>query len=76
MMKQFSQYEVTENNESSGKKLIYQIPFAYVEQLSTILKELESNFGQVAYIDVEVNTLEDAYINIAKEEDRLLRKLK
>jgi hypothetical protein len=25
---------------------------------------------------VEVNTLEDAYINIAKEEDRLLRKLK
>jgi hypothetical protein len=44
-MKQYAQYEVTENNESSGKKLIYQMPFAYVEHLSTLLKELESNFG-------------------------------
>jgi hypothetical protein len=27
------------------------------------------------YIDVEINTLEDAYINIAKEEERLLKEL-
>ena len=28
------------------------------------------------YIDVEINTLEDAYINIAKEEHKLLMRAK
>jgi len=27
------------------------------------------------YFDIEMNTLEDAYINIAREEDRLLEEL-
>jgi hypothetical protein len=29
----------------------------------------------VTYIDVEINSLEDAYINIAKEEEKLLKEL-
>jgi hypothetical protein len=36
---------------------------------------LEQQFGQRAYIDVEINSLEDAYINIAKEEEKLLKAL-
>jgi hypothetical protein len=29
----------------------------------------------VAYIDIEMNSLEDAYINIAKEEEKLFEEL-
>ena len=29
----------------------------------------------MAYIDIEINSLEDAYIQIAKEEEKLLKKL-
>jgi hypothetical protein len=28
--------------------------------------------SKIAYIDIEINSLEDAYINIAKEEEKLL----
>ena len=52
------------------------MPFSKVEVLQDILKMLESQFGAQAYIDVEINTLEDAYINIAKEEHKLLMRLK
>ena len=44
--------------------------------MSALLKQLEEKFGDKAYIDVEVNNLEDAYINIAKEEEKLLENLK
>jgi len=59
-----------ENNDSSEKKLIYQIPFAEVEQMSSILEKLESICGEKAYIDVEMNSLEDAYLNIARAEEK------
>ena len=32
---------------------------------------LEQQVSSVAYIDVEMNSLEDAYINIAKAEEKL-----
>ena len=40
--------------------------------ISPLLQQLESQFGNVAYIDIEMNSLEDAYINIAKEEEKLV----
>jgi hypothetical protein len=43
--------------------------------ISPILQHLESQFGDSAYIDIEMNSLEDAYINIAKEEEKLFREL-
>lgn len=39
--------------------------------MSSILKELEDSILEKVYIDVEVNSLEDAYINIAREEEKL-----
>jgi hypothetical protein len=37
---------------------------------------LESkNINRVAYIDIEINSLEDAYINIAKEEEKILNEI-
>ena len=74
-MQEFKKYEISENNESSGKRLIYQIPFSKVYCLEEVLQSLEDHFGTRAYIDIEINSLEDAYINIAKEEHRLLQQL-
>jgi hypothetical protein len=43
--------------------------------MSEILSALEDRISSQCYIDVEINSLEDAYINIAKEEEKLLRRL-
>lgn len=65
----------SESNDSSAKKLIYQVPFTEVDQLSIVLKELENQILIDTYLDIEVNSLEDAYLNIAKEEEKLLRNM-
>ena len=44
--------------------------------MKELLKVLENEFSETVYIDVELNTLEDAYINIAKKEEELLEDLK
>jgi hypothetical protein len=38
--------------------------------IPTLLKTLEDNFNHI-YIDIEMNSLEDAYVNIAKAEEKL-----
>ena len=43
--------------------------------MSELMKQIEEKFGHVAFVDVEFNSLEDAYLNIAKEEERLLSEL-
>lgn len=63
--------QISENQDSTSKKLIYQVPFCKVEVLNKILKALEDSLLDKVYIDVEVNSLEDAYINIAREEEKL-----
>jgi hypothetical protein len=37
--------------------------------IPTLLKTLEDNFNHI-YIDIEMNSLEDAYVNIAKAEEK------
>ena len=64
------------NEESTDKKLMYQIPFQEVAILQSLLETLENQFSESVYIDIEINTLEDAYINIAKKEEQLLEDLK
>ena len=64
------------NEESTDKKLMYQIPFQEVAILQSLLETLENQFSETVYIDIEINTLEDAYINIAKKEEQLLEDLK
>ena len=61
-----------ENNDSTSKLLIYQVPFSEIKKMSSLLSSLESQIGDVSHIDVENNSLEDAYINIAREEEKLL----
>ena len=61
---------VQESDDSSEKKAIYLIPFDQINSVPKLLKNLEDNFPNV-YIDIEMNSLEDAYVNIAKAEERL-----
>ena len=44
--------------------------------MQVILKKLEDSISEQCYIDIEMNSLEDAYINIAKEEEKLLADLR
>ena len=61
-----------ESSDSTSKKLIYQIPFKDVQDIANLLEDLEKCFGIKCRIDIEMNDLEDAYINIAKEEEKIL----
>ena len=61
---------IKESSDSTSKKLIYQIAFKDVEHISPILKDIEDKFGSKICIDIEINSLEDAYIQIQKEEEK------
>jgi len=54
-----------ENSDSTDKLLIYQVPFSEVQNMSELLADLKQDIGQFCSIDVENNSLEDAYINVA-----------
>lgn len=61
---------VTESNDSTPKRLIYLLPFDQVSNIPNLLRQLEQSFPDL-YVDIEMNSLEDAYVNIAKAEERL-----
>ena len=61
---------VEESSDSTNKKYIYQIPFSGQDKIPTLLQTLERQF-QMVFCDLEMNSLEDAYINIAKAEEKL-----
>ena len=46
------------------------MPFDQQPKIPRLLTELERRFPFV-YIDIEMNSLEDAYVSIAKAEERL-----
>ena len=49
---------------------MYLIPFTQQAKIPYLLKILEDKFPQV-YFDLEMNSLEDAYVNIARAEEKL-----
>ena len=46
------------------------IPIGQQGLIPQLLTDLERNFPEV-YVDIEMNSLEDAYVNIAKAEEKL-----
>jgi ABC-type multidrug transport system ATPase subunit len=68
LISSFSQYDLLENKESTIKKLIYQISFEHTDNISQVLAPLERELKGLAYVDVEINSLEDAYVKIADGE--------
>ena len=61
---------IQESNDSTPKKLIYVIPFDQQAFIPAVLKSLEDSFTEI-YVDIQTNSLEDAYVNIAKAEEKL-----
>jgi len=51
------------------------MPSNKVQMFAPLLQELEQTFQGRLRIDMEMNSLEDAYINIAREEERLLAQM-
>lgn len=64
-----------ENSDSTDKLLIYQVPFSEVQNMSELLADLKRDLGTSCSIDVENNSLEDAYINVVQREEELLNDL-
>lgn len=56
---------IREATDSSDRRLIFQIPFSEVDRISTLVAHYENNFPEL-YVDVEMNSLEDAYLQIVE----------
>lgn len=66
---------VTESRDSSEKKLIFLVPMAQVNNISSLIAEIEVSFPNFQ-IDIELNSLEDAYVKIAEDEIEAAEKKK
>ena len=60
---------VQESNDSNAKKLLIQCPYTHVSKLSALIHEVERNVPEIQ-IDLELNSLEDAFIKIAERDIR------
>ena len=58
---------ITESRDSTDKRLIFLVPIANVPRLSELIAEVEQRFPDFQ-IDIELNSLEDAYVKIAEDE--------
>jgi len=67
---------VKENSDSTPKQLIYQFPFQKDAIIEAVLNQLKSEVGDRIRMELELNSLEDAYLNIAKDEEFFLKQRK
>lgn len=56
---------IKESKDSLNKKLVFQVPYSEVDKLSGLIKHFEDHFPEL-FIDVEMNSLEDAYISMVE----------
>ena len=64
-----------ESPDSMVQKLIYQIAFKDADQISWVLENMEDKCSERTYIEVNISTFEEAYINIEKKEDDYIENL-
>jgi len=55
------------SSDSNAKKLIIQCPYAHVNRLAGLINEVERTVEELQ-IDLELNSLEDAFIRIAESD--------
>ena len=58
---------ITKSRDSTEKKLIFHVPIILQESVSTLLREIEQDFPEMQ-ADIELNSLEDAFIKIAEKD--------
>ena len=70
--------DIEESLDTNDKKLIIMVPSAYVHRLSGLIAQVERDVNE-AQIDIELNSLEDAFIKIAeadiKEEESKVKEI-
>ena len=67
---------ITKSKDSTDKKLLFTVPITLVHKISTLLSEIESDIPEMQ-ADIELNSLEDAFIKIIEsesEKDQHVRK--
>jgi hypothetical protein len=60
---------IEESSDSNMRKLIIQCPYAHVNKLGGLINEVERTVEEIQ-IDLELNSLEDAFIRIAESDIR------
>jgi ATP-binding cassette subfamily A (ABC1) protein 3 len=58
---------IQESKDSLSKRLIFLVPYNEVEKISGLIKRFEDDFPEM-FVDVEMNSLEDAYIKMVENE--------
>lgn len=70
--------DIEESPDTNDKKLIIMVPSAYVHRISGLIAQVEQNVVE-AQIDIELNSLEDAFIKIAeadiKDEENIAKEI-
>mmetsp|Transcript_41167 Transcript_41167/g.62609 ORF Transcript_41167/g.62609 Transcript_41167/m.62609 type:complete len:184 (+) Transcript_41167:137-688(+) len=62
--------DVCKHQDSTTKQLTYTVPFTPVSRMEEVLTALQADgIDDVATVDFEMSTLEDAFLNIAKKEE-------
>jgi len=58
---------IVKSKDSTDKKSLFLVPISLVDRISTLMKEVEDNIPEMQ-IDIELNSLEDAFIKIAEKD--------
>ena len=58
---------INKSKDSTDKKLLFTVPNTLINQVSTLLGEVERDIPEVQ-ADIELNSLEDAFIKIAEKD--------
>jgi hypothetical protein len=56
-----------ESKDSVNKKLIFLVPFSKVDKIGGLIAHFEEYFPHIQ-VDVEMNSLEDAYVKMVENE--------
>lgn len=60
---------IRESKDSINKRLIFMVPFSEVDRIHELIRHFEDNFPELQ-IDVEMNSLEDAYVKMVEGENK------
>lgn len=58
---------ITKSRDSTDKKTIYLVPISLVNHVSELIEEVERNLPELQ-VDIELNSLEDAFLKIAEKD--------
>ena len=58
---------ITKSRDSTDKKSLFLVPISLVDRISNLMREVEQNVPEMQ-VDIELNSLEDAFIKIAEKD--------